>query len=424
MSTVSADPRRRAAAWALALLLPLGGTTGCGFLAGEPDRPAPVSGTAAVAAALQDLLDRQARAVRDGDRAAYASTLAATGDGRRRGLRLFDNLTALPLARYDLEVDPTTVVRTPGGAVAQVTSVLQLDGLDAVAVSTPALARFAAVGGADGTRSYAVRRARDAGWAREHGIAPQPWEVARLVVRRGDGVLVVADRGTAPAAAGLVGSVEAAVADVAPLVPYDWDRTVVVYALSDTAVLAGLADVPGGDTELLDGVSVPVRAEVDGGPVASTRVVLHPRTVADGGAGRDRLLRHELVHVALGARDDALPTWLAEGLAEWVSVQPLAPADRTIARAAVEAARDGLDGLPEDQVFNGPGSAVNYGTAWFAVDHLATTYGAAALWELVEVLRVRGSDPATVDAVLTERLGLTSADLASAAGTRIVTTFG
>lgn len=411
--------RVRPGALVLALVLLLA-APGCGLLDGGPEPREPAARTStSVAPLLQRVLDRQARAVRRGDRAAYAATLVPRGAERRRALRLFANLQALPVARYRLLVDPATVVRTPRGATAVVTTVLQLDGFDAVPVRTPALVRFAE--GREG--DLVVADHRDEAWAAERRVAPEPWEVARLRVGRGDGVLVVADRPSAPALDALVAATEDAVAAVAPRVPYDWGRTVVVYALADTRVLAGLADVPGGDPERLDAVSVPVRAAPDGGRLAATRVVLHPREVDDDGPVRDRLLRHEVTHVALAARDDDVPTWLAEGIAEWVSVQPLAPAERTIARAAVEAARDGLDALPSDEDFNGPRSAANYGVAWFAVEHLATTYGEQVLWQLVDELSGR-DDAVEVDEALVGLTGLTTADLASAAGTRIVTTFG
>ncbi|NYG55709.1 hypothetical protein [Nocardioides perillae] len=408
-------PRHGALLLALLLLLAV---PGCGFLDGGPEPREPATRSSSAASAVQELLDRQARAVRRGDRAAYAATLVSRGAERRRALRLFANLQALPVARYRLVVDPATVVRTSRGATAVVTTVLRLDGFDAAPVRTPALVRFAESSGGD----LVVADHRDPAWAAERAVAPQPWEVSRIAVGRGDGVLVVADRPSAPAVDALVDATEDAVAAVAPRLPYDWDRTVVVYALSDTRVLGGLAQVPGGDPERLDAVSVPVRAAPDG-PLAATRVVLHPRSVDDDGPVRDRLLRHEVTHVALAARDDEVPTWLAEGIAEWVSVQPLAPAERTIARSAVEAARDGVDALPSDEDFNGARSAANYGIAWFAVEHLATTYGEQVLWQLVEELRGR-DDAAEVDAVLRDVTGLTTADLASAAGTRIVTTFG
>ena len=54
-----------------------------------------------------------------------------------------------------------------------------------------------------------------------------------------------------------------------------------------------------------------------GGPVAATRFVLNPRDARPAGAPeRDRLVRHELTHVAVGEHDDRAPVWLSEGIAE------------------------------------------------------------------------------------------------------------
>lgn len=413
----------------LALALLLGGTTGCGLVA-DPPAPRPgatVLGTAEVAERLQELMTRRARAVRRGDRRAWVATLLPARGldreqrrDRRRQLRLFDNLRDLPLARHAYRVDPATVVRTSRGLQAEVTGVLQLDGFDAVPVRTPDLVRFVRLPGG----GFRVASAWDEEWSRERLLAPQPWQQSRVVVLEGDGVLVVTDEGGRERAAPLVAAAERAVADVAPLVPYPWDRTVVVHALSTPRALGGLVEVPGGDPELLDGVSVPVRARPTGGRLASTRVVLHPRMLDRDPRARDRLLRHELVHVALAARDDGVPTWLAEGIAEWVSVQAMPAQERTIARSAVAAAREGIDDLPPDDGFNGPRSGVHYGVAWWAVEHVVAAFGTEVLWQLFESLRGEAADPAAVDARLREVLGLDGQDLASRAGTGIVTTFG
>lgn len=137
---------------------------------------------------VRAVLARRARAVRRGDRAAYAATLApgpaAPPGARRRQLRLSANLQDLPVERFPHVVDPTTVVRTEGGVVAEVTTVLQLRGFDQLPVRTPALFRFAALRRPDGATRYRLVSDRDEDRSRARGIGPQPWLVARLVVRR------------------------------------------------------------------------------------------------------------------------------------------------------------------------------------------------------------------------------------------------
>ena len=65
-----------------------------------------------------------------------------------------------------------------------------------------------------------------------------------------------------------------------------------------------------------------------------------------------RLVRHELTHVALGENDDRVPVWLAEGIAEWVSVQPLPEDQRVVSGAAVAAAQAGDVELAADDEYS------------------------------------------------------------------------
>ena len=109
------------------------------------------------------------------------------------------------------------------------------------------------------------------------------------------------------------------IAQVAPRIPMRWNQRVVVYALASTAFLDRLAGVPGGDPRAVDGVTFPVMADPASSEIASTRFVLNPRLLDVDAEARDRLIRHELVHVALGSRDDAIPVWLSEGLAEFLT---------------------------------------------------------------------------------------------------------
>ena len=67
------------------------------------------------------------------------------------------------------------------------------------------------------------------------------------------------------------------------------------------------------------------------------------------GQARARLIRHELTHVAVGDRADGVPTWLSEGIAEYVSVRPIPPEDRVMSEEALAAAEAGLTGLPGDE---------------------------------------------------------------------------
>ena len=168
---------------------------------------------------------------------------------------------------------------------------------------------------------------------------------------------------------------------------------------------------------------MPVRPGSD--EYAGTRFLLHPRILERTPERRKRLIRHELVHVALGSSDDTVPTWLSEGLAEYVSVRPLAPQERMISEAAVAAARTGVDRLPSDATFNGDESAANYGLAWFACEYVAAAYGEQVLWNLFDAMREDGGvSDADQDVVLVDVLGIDGSTLAKAAADRVVDVFG
>jgi hypothetical protein len=202
----------------------------------------------------------------------------------------------------------------------------------------------------------------------------------------------------------LIASVEDGIATVAAEVPYDWSRTVVVYALTDASFLESLEDVPGDDPGDLDAVAFPAGT--------GTRFVLNPRMLDQPGRERDRLVRHELTHVAVGTRDDQAPVWLSEGLAEYVSVRPLAPEDRRIPEAAVAAAEAGVSDLPDDATFNDADSDAHYGLAWWAVEYVADAYGEDAPWQLLDAMAAPDADP---DTVLRDRFATSTHELAKQA---------
>jgi hypothetical protein len=139
-------------------------------------------------------------------------------------------------------------------------------------------------------------------------------------------------------------------------------------------------------------------------------------------AGLARLVRHELTHIALGERDDLVPVWLGEGLAEWVSVQPIPPRRRLIGAAAIEAARSGPSELPEDATFNGPDQGAHYGLSWWACQAIVDMYGEQMLWRLLDDLAA--TDEANQADELQQVLQMGTGQLAREAARRILATYG
>lgn len=369
---------------------------GCAGCSGSDDDPAPAASSAPrdVVPALERALAARARVVRRADPAAFERLVGGGAGFQERQRTWFANLIQLPVARLSYRADPASLVREGDAYRVTVTESLQLDGYDAEPVTSQARFRFAPARRHPGR--FVLTGVTEAD--------PQPWDNGPVEVREGDGVLGVFDAGSIGQAPELLESVEAGVATVAAEVPYEWAGTVVVYALTDPAFLEGLEDAPGDHPGDLDAVAFPAGA--------GTRFVLNPRMIDQPGRERDRLVRHELTHVAVGTRDDRVPVWLSEGLAEYVSVRPLAPEDRRIPEAAVAAAESGVSDLPDDATFNGADSEAHYGLAWWAVEYVADTYGEDAPWLLLDAMSAPGADP---DAVLRDQFATSTRELAKQA---------
>lgn len=373
-------------------------------------------------AAFTELLDRRARALLERDRDDFLAGLEQDDPGfllAQAGY--FDNLAQLPLATLSYDVDPSSLVRRGRSYSVIVEITMQLDGFDALPSSTLDRFRFDQAdrrGG--GEVRYRLASVTDGAWEEANDIQSQPWEQRPIQVRRLGDVLVVLDEATVGAAEPLLLALERSVADVAARVPYPWDRAVVVYALSDTAFIRSLDDLPGDDPDALDGIAFTVPAGPGDPRTAATRIVLNPRVLTRSETVRDRLLRHELTHVAVGERDDHAPAWLSEGLAEWVSAQALPPAERRIGTEALREARDGVEEMPDDAAFNDGDAALDYAVSWWTCEYLAATYGDTAPWSVLDAFSVPGTPEAPTIQTL---LQISPAKLARRATALLVETF-
>jgi hypothetical protein len=99
----------------------------------------------------------------------------------------------------------------------------------------------------------------------------------------------------------------------------------------------------------------------------------------------------------------------------------MAPADRLVPRAALEAAAAGPDALPPDDGFHGPDQAAHYGLSWWACQAIVDLRGERTLWRLLDRLAVTSA--ADRDDELHDVLGLTTEQLAREASHRILATY-
>lgn len=411
------------AALILLLVLMTPGLFGCSLPFGDDDPPSdPPATPSALEVDLDTLLDTRARAVRTGNLTEF---LEGVDSNRPKFLarqeRYFLNLRELPLGvfRYSLDAGVATL---PDGRVQGVVQLhMRLSGYDARPVRKAALFTFRLLPGGE----WVLSEDRNRTFERDNDIEPQPWDLMRIQVKEGDGVLGVFDEQSIDAAYQIIDEIEDGIRVIQEEVSLPWSGRVVVYALSDLRVLSGLEDLPGGDPDRLDGVAFPVRASRESPRLAAIRFMLHPRMIYRNDETRSRLVRHELTHVAIGRRDDRVPTWLSEGLAEYVSVQPIVPYERMISRQALEAAQAGVEYLPLDTEFNGPSSGANYGLAWYACEYIAHAFGEKTLWRLFDAMRSGDGTPETEqDAVLERVLGIDGTELAQLSARKIVNTFG
>ncbi|MBR7743148.1 hypothetical protein KC207_07575 [Phycicoccus sp. BSK3Z-2] len=395
--------RRRAVGLVVAATVALGGCTA----ADEPDAGA--SGSTAsttpsgdagdtssdraseAATAVSDVLRTRDRATLAGDRAAFAATVAhpdgatagaddggSDGDGDAdhdegsRQLAAFDAAGRLGLSR--LEHDVVAPVDDP--AAVDVTLRYRVDGIDR--------------GDRTATVRYRVVE-QDGRWlvAAQQPVAPgaaPPWlAMPDLAVRRSDHAVVVGTADT-PALAAAARTVD----DVLPRLARQWQRTpgrtlVLLPATpAEADALTGApSGAPGTVAALTDG---PLD---DTGRATGDRVVLDPDAQARLTAvGRDVVLAHELVHVAVRATVPGTPPlWLSEGYADHVGYGRADLPQRTLAAPLLDAVRAGTgpDAIPTADALDPQAGPIETGylAAWQVAETVVDLAGEEGLRALV-----------------------------------------
>lgn len=369
--------------------------------------------------AVHDLLVARSNAVLRHDRAAFLATVDPLAMAfRTRQAALADALARVPIAMWSYTLDPSS--ERPGTAAldrhtrwaGDVALRYRLDGGD----PAPALRRR--------HLTFVLRSGRWYVEGDDPGLRTQRdlWDEGPVVTARRPGVLVLGHPSSAALLADLAREAEQAVSRVTGLWGPGWSRRVLVVVPSSQAELARL--VPGAGA--LDQVAAlatadlepPVTGDQLGRPVGD-RVLVNPPVFARlGTLGRRVVLAHEVTHVASRAASGAsVPTWLVEGLADWIGYSgldvPLSVSAREL-QADVRAGRL-PDHLPTDAAYDGsdPRLAQTYEQSWRAVSLIASRYGAAALLRLYRDLGHDGRAGA-LDRVLHRDLALSLADLTQA----------
>lgn len=361
---------------------------------------------------MQHALNARARGLRERDEARFRRTLRR-GD---RGLvadqqTYFDNISQLPVGVLRYKVDPATItpVQGSGDYWVEVVMALGLDGYDAAPVRTRDRFRFTPVSGG---RRMVVASTNDEGWERDHPGNAQPWDLERITVDQSAGVLGIFDDSTSAHSRDVIDAATEGRYDVRSVLGVTGETPVasgaVVYSVQDAAFLRGLAGQTVGDPDRADGltIAVPVDGAAPRRGVASYRVYLNPRVLDDDRAVLGRLVRHELTHATLRQRGRRAPLWLNEGIAEYVSVQPMPPERRRLPADALEVGARARD-LPGEREFASADAEAWYAVSWWVCEYIARTYGPATLFGLLDRIDA-GGDPAEV---VSATLGITTGQL-------------
>jgi hypothetical protein len=420
--------RLAAVAAVLALLL---GLAGCG---GGDDQNDQVSGSTRISSAdamaqEQRILGQRARAVRDHDLGLFLRRVDhkdAALMARQR--RYFRNLVQLPLTRFSYKV---TSEQWPGLAMAkswgddvsvpEVTLTMQLRDFDAVPVDRTVGFVFSF----DSGRAMLVSDRTSSGKPLFRSN-PAPWDLTAISVLEEPGVLGIFDSRTKGSAGTVVAAVRDGIAQLDRALPFSWPGKVVVYSVQDPRVLASFRDVPGGAIDHLGAMTFPTYAEGEHSQVASTRMLLMPSSVRAGQPFLGRITRHELSHVAIGVRDDGAPTWVSEGIAEYLGAREVPVRERIIPTAALQRAQTVDATMPASKDFNDSDQEWHYALSWMAFDYIADTFGESRMWELIDAMHNGGQGTADVDQdrVLDQVLGFDSHELARRAAARIRNIYG
>ncbi len=336
--------------------------------------------------AVRRLLSDRAQAVRRRDRAAFLALLdpaPAAAPFRASQAVVFDALADVPLASWAYSLDPSRE-RVPNARV---------DALRGPDWWAPDVVLRYAIKGFDArpTRAeqYFTFVPRDGRWFlasdsdfKEVGESSTPgiWDGGAVVVVRGRSSLVLGHPSSGGMLRQIADAVDAAVPRVTAVFGTGWSQRVVVLVPDTSAELAELLDTRSDFTQIAAVATAELEDSAEYRPVGNRIIVNPPNFAKLGSIGRRVVLTHEVTHVATRAASGPfVPTWLAEGFADYVGYQgvdlPLSVSAREL-RTAVRAGR--LPSvLPTDSDFEATNKELSqvYEQAWLAIVRLAEVHG-------------------------------------------------
>ncbi|MBQ1160015.1 hypothetical protein KBZ21_18190 [Streptomyces sp. A73] len=331
-------------------------------------------------APFQQILDRQAAAVRTGDEHGYLAPVdPGAPDHRDAQRQVFRNLRKLPLAEWSYDVREVT--ERDRAATVEATLRYRFAGYDPVTTTDTERLRF-------------VRR--DGAWhlaAEAPGSDRQLWEQGAMTVVRGEHSLVLGVGRQRSVLRALADAADRAVPAVARTWPDAWSRKTVLEAPASTRQMARLLGPPGANSRTYAGMAAVTTGEATGAPGTDPdRIVVNPRAYGLlSEEGRQVVLAHETTHVATRRQTtSATPLWLSEGIADWAGYRGsrLTPREAAPELARAVADRQLPNALPSDDDFrfgNDPDALASaYESGWLACRMIAEEWGTGELLALYE----------------------------------------
>ncbi len=361
--------------------------------------------------AVRGLLHERARAVLARDRAAFLATVdpSATGFAARQAAS-FDALAEVPLVTWDYRLEPRR--SQPADAA--------LDARYGTWWAPEVSLRYALTG--YDARATLVTQGftfvlRDGRWLvaadddfPDRVTSHELWDEGPVQVTRGPSCLVLSHPDPDPLVTLVARACEAAVPRVTGVWGAAWSQKVVVVVPSSVVELGRLVPQLGDLSQIAALATAELVSPSTGYHPVGDRVLVNPAGFARLGAvGRRVVMTHEVTHVASRAlTGPAVPTWLVEGVADYVGYLGAGVAVRVAAQEVVADLRAGRrpEHLPADADFDSAGAALpqTYELSWLAVRLIVRRYGEQGLLRLY---RTAGVAPAggSFDAALRTALG-------------------
>ncbi len=392
-------------------------------LGAAPPAPGPDKADESRTDAVDDLLDRRARAVREHDEQAFMATVDPAADkifvyNQRQ---LFRNVAKVPFTTWDYDVhgDDTLDVDDLPAKVSAGTDELWAPAVDL---------RYALRGGdltpTSRAMGYLFARHGEAGggdWYLRSDNALDglgrrtwrgPWDFGPCQVTTTRHGIVLSHPRNDQMVERLARELDPAVRAVGDIWTASWSKRVVLMLPDSASEMKALVG-PGFPVDSVVAVAVADRVDNASRTVAGQRVVLNPTGVRALSIPSLRVvLRHEITHLA--ARPDTVdgsPIWLLEGFADYVGYRD---SGLSLAEGAPDLVKQFRDqgpptALPEDRAFRSSGSELDlaYQQSWSLARFVAERFGEDTLVKLYRTLATVGPASARqTDDLLREVVGM------------------